>query len=409
MSRVADLVELGSRLRARAADLEEVAVASLPFPRSVIRADIALAALRLDALAGLDRPGDLDKRGIEPSDRHRAGTVALCLPGNAILSNPLAAIAASYLAGNRTLVRLPRARRDWSRVVEELVDNPEVDFDERTGVRFVTDALADPHVRVLAIFGSDEWVLPLEDAVRTSGTRLVFEGGGKDPFLVLDAIVVEEAADALVAAGTYNAGQACTAPERVYVDADAYDTFVTHVVKRVEALDPADIGPLAPDVAKRLADQVQAATDAGATIVAGGQHQPMDMAGEKRVLVPPTVVVDVDPGTPLMREETFGPVLPICPVSDVDEAVALAEDSAYGLSATVYGTEANTVARRLARTHGRVFVNETWLDHRQREPLDCYGARRRSGWVWEWAGDQFVRRDGPRRLTDEFGDLNAPA
>jgi succinate-semialdehyde dehydrogenase/glutarate-semialdehyde dehydrogenase len=402
---------LCARLRQRAGELEEAAVELLPFPRQVIRADIALAASRLDALASVE----IASAAIAPvgdAGRRPAGTVALCLPGNAVLSNPLAAIGAAHLTGNRTVVRLPRARRRWSRVVEALVDIDTVRFDERAGTEFLARSLDDPDVNALAIFGSDEWVVPLEDAARVSGTRVVFEGAGKDPFLVLDASLAAEAADAFVTAGTYNAGQACTAPERAYVVPAAYDTFVDRVVERAGALrvgEPSDpvteIGPLARDVAKRLTEQVDAAVDAGATAVLGGQHRPIG----DRVLVPPTVVVDVDPATPLMREETFGPVLPICRVSSVDAAVAHAEDSPYGLSATVYGTSTDGVARRLARTHGKVFTNETWLDQRTREPLDCYGARRRSGWVWEWAGDQFVRRDGPRRLIDEFGDLNAPA
>jgi acyl-CoA reductase-like NAD-dependent aldehyde dehydrogenase len=118
-------------------------------------------------------------------------------------------------------------------------------------------------------------------------------------------------------------------------------------------------------------------------------------------MVAPTVLVDVDHGMDVMRVETFGPVLPVLAVDSAEQAVALAEDSPYGLSATVYGGP-DWVPARLARSHGTVYREETWLDHRARLPVAPYGGRRRSGWVWEWRADQFVRRDGPRSTITEL-------
>ena len=105
----------------------------------------------------------------------------------------------------------------------------------------------------------------------------------------------------------------------------------------------------------------------------------------------------------LLREETFGPVLPVMRVSSAEEAVRLAEDSPYGLSATVYGGPA-WVRTQLAATHGEVYYCETWLNRRHRAPVAPYGGRRRSGWVWEWHENQFVRRDGPRHNVIEFSN-----
>jgi succinate-semialdehyde dehydrogenase/glutarate-semialdehyde dehydrogenase len=240
----------------------------------------------------------------------------------------------------------------------------------------------------------------------------VFEGAGKDPFLVLDRASLPAAAAALARAGCYNAGQACTAPERAYIPADCFDDFVDLAAAHASRLcagDPADpttdIGPVSVAVAQRLAGQVREAIDRGAAVVLSGRSVPVRVGGEDRVLVPPTVLAGVDPDCALMHEETFGPVLPICRVSTLDDAVDLAERSRYGLSATVFGADdgpARTVAARLARTHGQVFVGETWLEHRRRLPLAPYGGRRLSGWVWEWDCGQFVRRDGPRSPVSEF-------
>jgi succinate-semialdehyde dehydrogenase/glutarate-semialdehyde dehydrogenase len=119
------------------------------------------------------------------------------------------------------------------------------------------------------------------------------------------------------------------------------------------------------------------------------------------VLVTPAVVANAEQDMALLREETFGPVLPVVPVASAEEAVRLAEDSRYGLTATVYGGP-SWVRSQLGTSHGEVFRDETWLDRRERAPVAPYGGRRESGWVWEWRDDQFVRRDGPRLLVTEL-------
>lgn len=400
--RLAALGELGERAADQARALEDAAVAVLPFPRRVIRGDIALAVTRLRALPGLR--GELDGR--DP-----VGEVALSLPGNAILSNPLATVASSYLAGNHTRVRLLRARHAWAEVVRDLVAaslGDAVAFHGEAGPDFLARALADPDVGTVVLFGATEWAANYQDAVRASGTRFVFEGPGKDPFLVLDCAAVAEAAEAFVTSGCHNAGQACTAPERCYVVAEAYPEFVDRVVDlagRLPTGDPRDedtvVGPLTPDGAARAQAQVVEAVERGARVLCGGRPRDMDVNGEPRALLAPTVVDRVDHGMRLLREETFAPVLPVAAVASVEQAVALAEDSPYGLAATVFGGPA-WVRDRLARTHGEVFSDETWLAHRRRRPLAPYGGRRQSGWVWEWADGRFVRRDGPRLNVHEM-------
>ncbi|MEN3357022.1 MAG: betaine-aldehyde dehydrogenase [Mycobacteriales bacterium] len=401
-SRLAALAALAATIRRRADELTDAALATFGFPRSMLRADIELAAHRLDAFGEL---------AAALGDARPVGTVALCLPGNAVLSNPVATIGSSYLAGNRTLARFPRRRAGWATLVLELLagalgDGIEVSHDQ--GARFVGAMLADESVPVLMVFGDDAWMVDYAGTARRSGTKVIFEGPGKDPFLLLDPALAAAAATAAVRAGCFNAGRACTAPERIYALRPAYDEFVDALVAAAEAVptglpdDPAtEVGPLDPAGAARISGQLDAAVAAGAKVLTGGTGRPVRVGGRPGVIIPPTVVVDVDQGMDLLRAETFGPVLPVLPVDSPEQAVELAEDSPYGLSATVFGGPA-WVPDRLVRTHGAVHLGETWLDQRQRDPVAAYGGRRRSGWVWEWQGDQFVQRDGPRRNAIEF-------
>jgi succinate-semialdehyde dehydrogenase/glutarate-semialdehyde dehydrogenase len=382
------LAGLAELVDARSAELEDIAASELPFPRHVVREDITLAIRRMHAMAD-----------VPIADRCPVGTVALALPGNAILSNPLAAIGASFLTGNHTVAKLPSARRRWTEVLagllREALPPGAVTMPDLSGRAFIQRALRDPETGVLAVFGDDAWAAGYEHEVRLSGTTFIFEGPGKDPFLVLEPAVAEQAARAAVRAGCYNSGQACTAPERFYVLAEAHDAFVAHAIAATEELGP--VGTLAPTVAKRVLDQVDDALARGATV--HGDLDPREVDG--RVLLTPTVLTGVDHTMTVMRDETFGPLVPVCRVSSVDQAVTLAEDSPYGLSATVYGGD-TVIHDRLARTHGQVFAGTTWLDNRLANPIAPYGGRKASGWVWAWRGNEFVRRDGPRSTLIEF-------
>jgi betaine-aldehyde dehydrogenase len=117
--------------------------------------------------------------------------------------------------------------------------------------------------------------------------------------------------------------------------------------------------------------------------------------------VQPTVLAGVDARLAIMRDETFGPVIPIREVGSVEEAVALAANSRYGLAASVYGGPPEA-AEALSSSHGQVFRDEIWLSYFGRNLHAPYGGRRRSGWVWERRDGCFQRREGPRVNALEF-------
>ncbi len=189
------------------------------------------------------------------------------------------------------------------------------------------------------------------------------ELGGKDPVIVTASANIKQAAATVLRASVLATGQACQSLERVYVDETIAETFIAELVKQAEAvtlnypdLQRGQIGPLIFDkqadiIAKQLADAV----NKGARVLTGGVIE--THGGGKWIR--PTVVTNVNHSMTLMTEETFGPVLPVMTYRTTDEAIALANDSVYGLSAAVIAgslEEAEAIALRLEA--GAVSLND---------------------------------------------------
>jgi betaine-aldehyde dehydrogenase len=192
-----------------------------------------------------------------------------------------------------------------------------------------------------------------------AGERLIpcgLELGGKDPMIVLAGADLERAAGAAVWGGLFNAGQACVSVERVYVESAVYDEFMKRVVEKVQALrqgpDPdrcqTDVGAMITEQQLQIVEHhVQDALASGARVLTGGRPA---AGGGRGFFYEPTVLVDVDHSMACMREETFGPTLPVMKVASAEEAIRLANDSPYGLSASVWTGDRETgerIARRL--------------------------------------------------------------
>jgi len=180
-------------------------------------------------------------------------------------------------------------------------------------------------------------------------TPVSLELGGKDPMIVLADADLDRAADAACWYGLCDAGQCCWSVERIYVEAPAYEPFVDRLLARVRALrvgapngpGTVELGPLSSEAQLRIVEQhVEDARRRGARVLTGGSRAPR--AGH---FYEPTILVDVDHRMRAMREETFGPTLPVMKVADADEAVALANDSAYGLNSSVWTRDRRRVSR----------------------------------------------------------------
>ena len=228
----------------------------------------------------------------------------------------------------------------------------------------------------------------------TCGRRLVpctLELGGKDPFVVCADADVERAAGAAVFGAFLNSGQVCMAVERVYVVEAVADDFIGRVVATVERLRQSDdgtgdVGPLFWKHQLEVVDRhVEDARAKGARVLTGGRRN-AKLAG---LFYEPTVLVDVTHDMLVMREETFGPVLPILRVRDEEEAIRLANDSAYGLTASVWTKDRDrglALARRLEA--GSVCVNDAGLTYGATEAP--FGGVKSSG-IGRVNGDEGLR------------------
>jgi betaine-aldehyde dehydrogenase len=198
-------------------------------------------------------------------------------------------------------------------------------------------------------------------------TPVSLELGGKDPMIVLEDADPERAANGAAWGGLANSGQICISVERVYATEPVYDEFLARLAERVNGLRQGpdrppfthEVGAMtSPAQVEVVEDHVRDAIDKGARVVTGGKRR--DGGGD---FFEPTVLVDVDHSMKIMREETFGPVIPVMKVRDADEAVRLANDSPYGLSASVFGERerAEAVARRLET--GACNVNDVLVNY----------------------------------------------
>jgi acyl-CoA reductase-like NAD-dependent aldehyde dehydrogenase len=224
-------------------------------------------------------------------------------------------------------------------------------------------------------------------------TPVSLELGGKDPMIVLEDADVDLAAHAAVWGAMFNAGQTCVSVERVYVLEQVYEQFVDAVVRDVQALQVGageghNFGALIDEQQLAVTERhVRDAVAAGARALTGGRRT--ETSGS---FYPPTVLVDVDHSMTCMTEETFGPTLPIMKVGSVSEAVRLANDSEYGLSASVFSKDfdrAENVALQL--DCGAVNINDVITN------LMCTTAPM-GGWKTSGIGARFGGADGLRKF-----------
>lgn len=199
--------------------------------------------------------------------------------------------------------------------------------------------ISDPRLRKLSFTGSTPVGVKLLQQAAPGVLRTSMELGGNAPFVVFEDADLDKAVEGAMLAKFRNIGQACTAANRFLVQRSVVEDFTTRVTERVKAMkvgrgteEGVQIGPLiddrAVDKAKTL---VGDAVDRGATVTTGGS--PVDGPG---TFFEPTVVADVQPGSDILREEIFGPVLAIVPFDDEDDAVRLANDTEYGLVSYVF-------------------------------------------------------------------------
>src|SRR4051812_33887138 len=293
------------------------------------------------------------------------GLIGVIGPWNYPLTNSFGDCIPALAAGNAVILKPSEITPLTSLLMAEMLKEcgmPADVFAVATG-RGATGAALIDQVDMIMFTGSTATGKKVAAKAAETLTPVSLELGGKDPLIVLRDADLERAANSAVFYSMQNGGQTCISVERVFVEEPVYDEFVATVTEKAKAIrqgvptgpGSVDVGAITfPKQMEIIEDHVNDAVAHGAKAVVGGHrgHGPGDF-------FEPTVLVDVTPDMKCMREETFGPTMPIVKVKDAEEAIRLANDSPYGLAASVYSKDVargEKVARRIEA--GAVCVNE---------------------------------------------------
>jgi acyl-CoA reductase-like NAD-dependent aldehyde dehydrogenase len=300
------------------------------------------------------------------------GLVGVIGPWNYPLTNSFGDCIPALAAGNAVILKPSEVTPLTSLVLAEGLREcgmPDGVFAVATG-RGATGAALIDEADLVNFTGSTATGRKVMARAAETLTPVSLELGGKDPMIVLADADLERAANHAVYYSMFNGGQTCVSVERAYVEAPVFDAFVAKVAEKARALrndrstgpGTADVGsmtfPPQVDIVER---HVADARDKGAQVLVGG-HRGHD--GQGGHWYEPTVLVGVDHTMTIMREETFGPTLPIMKVADAEEAIRLANDSEYGLGASVFSKDparGEAVARRIEA--GAVCVNDSNVNY----------------------------------------------
>ena len=299
------------------------------------------------------------------------GLIGVIGPWNYPLTNSFGDCIPALAAGNSVILKPSEITPLTSLLMAEGLREcgvPEAVFQVATG-RGQTGAALIEEVDMIMFTGSTRTGRKVAEAAAKRLIPASLEMGGKDPMIVLSDADLERAANVAAYWSMQNSGQTCISIERAYVEAPVYDEFVSRVTDKVRALRQGrtDGGPGTVEVGAMtfppqvdvVEDHVNDAVAKGARVLVGGHR-----GSGPGHFYEPTVLVDVDHSMKIMTEETFGPTLPIMKVADAEEAIRLANDSPYGLGASVITRDVargEAIARRIQS--GAVDVNDAVMNY----------------------------------------------
>jgi acyl-CoA reductase-like NAD-dependent aldehyde dehydrogenase len=310
------------------------------------------------------------KRGLLVREPY--GVVGIISPWNYPFSIPATETLAALVAGNAVVLKPSEFTSLVALELESLLHAagvPRNVFQIVTGDGATGAALTDSHINKLVFTGSVATGKRIAAAAAERLLPVVLELGGKDPMLVLDDADVDVASSAAVWGAFVNAGQACLSVERCYVHRTLYEQFLRSCTEKTKKLRvgsgldrETDVGPMIHERQMWIVEtQVEDAVARGARLLTGGSRLPE--LGKN--FYKPTVLADVTHQMRIMREETFGPVLPVMAFDSDEEAVRLANDSEYGLAASVWTRDRGRGGRLARRIQaGTVMVNDV---------VSCFG------------------------------------
>lgn len=300
------------------------------------------------------------------------GVVACIVPWNYPMLLLAWKVAPALAAGNTVVIKpasqTPLATLQLARCFEHLPPGV-VNIITGRGAEVGDALVTHPDTAVIAFTGSTEVGQHIARLASTQLKRLHLELGGKDPCIVAADADVAVAAQGVAWGAFVNAGQVCTSIERVYVERPVYDEFcacLSEISARLRVGSPFDPDTeITPLIGRReraaIMEQIAQATAEGARLTAGGTI-PAHLG--QGFFLAPTVLVDVPYGAAIMRAETFGPVAPVAPVESFDEALALANDSQYGLGASLFTHDPRKVKQFYEEIKaGTIWINDPLTDN----------------------------------------------
>ncbi|MGW7431714.1 NADP-dependent succinic semialdehyde dehydrogenase [Streptomyces sp. NPDC054861] len=400
-----------ARLMRHAADLldedaEDVArtmTTEMGKPIAAARAEAAKCAKAMrwyadhaEELLADEHPAEADVRdsGADTARVHYRplGTILAVMPWNFPLWQVIRFAAPALMAGNTGLLKhasnVPRTALYLGDLFRR-AGFPEGCFQTLLiGSGAVEAVLRDRRVAAATLTGSEPAGRSVAAIAGDEVKKTVLELGGSDPYIVMPSADLPRAVKTAVTARVQNNGQSCIAAKRFIVHQDVYDDFAERFTAAMSALtvgDPldesTDVGPLATEQGRAdLEELVDDAVGKGATVLCGG-GRPEDRP--RGWFYRPTVLTGIAPAMRIHQEETFGPVATLYPVTDIEEAVAVANDSPFGLSSNVWTRDDEDIAFFVRDLQaGGVFVNGMTASH----PALPFGGIKRSGYGRELAG-----------------------
>ncbi|MFF3493071.1 NADP-dependent succinic semialdehyde dehydrogenase [Streptomyces sp. NPDC002795] len=402
LQRAADLLE------ADAPDIARVMTTEMGKPVAAARAE-ALKCVKTmrwyaehaSRLLADEHPAEsdvTDSGAVRAHVRYRPlGPVLAVMPWNFPLWQVVRFAAPALMAGNVGLLKHASNVPQMALYLEDLFHRagfPEGCFQTLLiGSGAVEGILRDERVVAATLTGSEPAGRSVASIAGDEVKKTVLELGGSDPYVVLPSADVAKAAKTAVTARVQNNGQSCIAAKRFIVHESVFEEFREVFVSGMRELrvgDPldegTDVGPLSSEQGRTdLEELVDDAVESGATVLCGGQR-PKDFA-DRGWFYEPTVIADVTPEMRIHQEETFGPVATLYRVADLDEAIAVANDTPFGLSSNLWTRDEDEIERFVRDSQaGGVFVNGMTASH----PALPFGGAKRSGYGRELS-DQGIK------------------